>query len=487
MSAPPQGSGGGGLSPSAFLGTFSGSNPSNPANGQWWYRVDTGQLFMNVSGTIMPVQSTGNVTVIASNTTIANADVWNAVLILPGVTLTIYGSIVFHGNVTVLKGATLLSSNPNASSTSPQANGYLFLGYLYLNGTYSIAQYNTDNIWTSITITTANSSNGANPVITGAGTLSAQGGFTINCVITISVSSITGPGTFSLASGATVVLSNNYTFSSSTPSFTGSGTIQIGSGYTLTLNKNVTWSFSITGSGTLSIGSGYTLTVGVNITYSVATITGSGTLAIASGYTLTAGSALTLSVANVSVAGTFNTNSQTLTIPSGATVTWKTTGSVSGGGTLTVNGTFYYYGISLSNSSTCSIPSAPWSLNGTGVALFTSTNSSSGGNTLTLSSTSIATGTQTSSATGTGIAPRIALTSIMGSAAGIYGINAYDSTSSSTPCFQVILAYIGTANTTYSVNFTGVAGQTDTSGDSITVFNCTGSAGTVTLSGTLYA
>jgi hypothetical protein len=54
MSAPPQGfgSGGGGLSPATFLGTYSGSNPSAPANGYWWYRIDLGEIWanMNVAG-----------------------------------------------------------------------------------------------------------------------------------------------------------------------------------------------------------------------------------------------------------------------------------------------------------------------------------------------------------------------------------------------------------------------------------------------------
>jgi len=251
MSIPLQGigggGGGGGLNPSAFLGAFSGSNPSNSTNGQWWYRVDTGQLFMNVNGTIIPIRGTGKVTVIASNTTIANTDVFNDVIVLPGAALTVYGTVLFHGNVTVLNGATLQSSNPNASSSSTQTNNYNFLGTFYLNGTYSIAQYNVDSINASVTISTVASEGGASPTISGAGTLS------------------------------------------------------IPSGITLTLGVNTTWALSaITGSGTLSVASGYTLTVSANATSSVAAITGSGTLSVSSGYTLTLWAGNTLSISNVS-------------------------------------------------------------------------------------------------------------------------------------------------------------------------------------------
>jgi hypothetical protein len=130
---------------------------------------------MNVNGTIMPVQNTGNVTIIASNTTIANSDVYNNVVVLSGATLTIYGNVVFHGSVTVLNGATLQSSNPSASSSSTQTNNYQFLGGFYLNGTYSNAQYNVDNVNTSVALSTVTSEGGANPTMAINGTLYYKG------------------------------------------------------------------------------------------------------------------------------------------------------------------------------------------------------------------------------------------------------------------------------------------------------------------------
>gem|GEM_PF-3465227 len=412
------------------MGTFSGSNPSSPPNGYWWYRVDTGQIWMNVNGTIMPVQGTGSVTIISTNTTIANTDVYNDIIVMNGATLTIYGAVTFHGNVIILNGATLLSSNPNASSSSPATNTYQFLGNFYLNGTYEIAQYNTDNINNSITISTIASAGGANPTISGSGTLS------------------------------------------------------IPSGVTLTVNVATTISVS-----TLSVAG--TLTISANVTVSISTISGAGTLSVSSGYTLTQGAALTISIANISVAGTWANAGYGITIPSGATVSWKTTGSLttaSTAGTLTINGTLYYYGISLTYGvSDPGLPSFPLTLAGTGIGLFTSNNTSSGGNSVSLSNATISAGSNSSSgASGaTGIAPRLILTSISGSAVGKYGLEDYNSGSY---YYQLMLVYIGTANTTYNVNFTGVAGLADVPNSGYTgyVRNASGSAGSITITGTLY-
>ena len=276
MSAPPQGlgGGGGGLSPTTFLGTYSGTNPSSPPNGYWWYRVDTGQIWMNVNGTIMPVQGTGSVTVISTNTTIANTDVFNDIIVTNNATLTIYGAVTFHGNVIVENGATLLSSNPSASSSSPATNTYSFLGNLYLNGTYSIAQYNTDVINNSTTISTIASAGGASPTISGAGTLS-------------------------IASGVTLTTNANTTWSVGNVS--GSGALYVPSGYTLTIGANTAWSIAnVLGPGALSIPSGYTLTVNGNAMWPISTISGAGSLSVASGYALTVWEGNTLSASSVS-------------------------------------------------------------------------------------------------------------------------------------------------------------------------------------------
>ena len=274
MSAP-QGYGtGGGLSPATFLGTYSGSNPSNPANGYWWYRVDLGQIWANVNGIIMPLQNTGAVTIISSNTTIANTDVYNDIIVTNGATLTIYGDVTFHGNVIIENGATLLSSNPNASSSSPATNNYQFLGNFYLNGTYQIAAYNTDNIVNSTTIGTVASAGGASPTISGSGTLS-------------------------IPSGVTLTTNTNTTWSIANVS--GSGALYAPSGYTLTIGANTTWSIAnVSGPGALSIPSGYTLTVNGNAMWPISTISGAGSLSVASGYALTVWAGNTLSASSVS-------------------------------------------------------------------------------------------------------------------------------------------------------------------------------------------
>ncbi len=486
MSAPPQGFGtGGGLSPTTFLGTYSGSNPSNPANGYWWYRVDTGQIWMNVNGTIMPVQGTGAVTIISSNTTIANTDVYNDIIVTNGATLTIYGTVVFHGNVIIENGATLLSSNPSASSSSPATNTYSFLGNFYLNGTYTIAQYNTDVINNSITINTITSAGGASPTISGSGTLNIPSGVTLTLNANATLSGLSGAGTISISSGYTLTLNTNYTITSSSLQFTGSGTLSIGSGYTLTISNNVTWAFSVTGSGTLSVASGYTLTVSANSTWSIANISGSGTLSVASGYRLTQGANMTISIANITVAGTWANAGYGITIPSDATVSWTTTGSLttaSTAGTLTINGTLYYKGISIgyNASSDPGPPSFPLNLAGSGIGMFSTTSTpGSGGNTITLNNTSIAAGSNDGSASAS-TAFHITLTAISGSAVGKYGIIQYSSY-----YYQVALIYIGTANTTYNVNFSA-ASNWEGSGTTY-VRNSSASAGTITLTGTAYA
>jgi len=411
MSAP-QGSGGsgGGLSPTTFLGTFSGSNPSNPANGYWWYRVDLGQIWGNINGTIMPIQNTGAVTIISSNTTIANTDVYNDIIVTNNATLTIYGNVTFHGNVIIENGSTLLSSNPNASSSAPQTNNYQFLGNFYLNGTYEIAQYNTDNILNSITLTTINSSSGTNPTLSGL--------------------------------------------------------------------------------GTLNIGSN-TLTINENVTITVSTIAGSGTLSVSSGYTLTQGASITLSIPTVNIAGTWANAGYGITIPSGATVTVTVTGSfttASTPGTLTVNGTCYWFGAISWNNSSSGLPSFSLSLAGSGIFVGAPSNSNSGGNSISLSNTTLSAGGNNGTlVANSSIYPYSIISSLSGSAVGKYGLGIYDHNAVTYNIF--VLIYIGTANKSFSINskYKFVSNAVDVSGDSSYIYNSSGSAGSITITGTFYA
>jgi hypothetical protein len=199
---------------------------------------------------------------------------------------------------------------------------------------------------------------------------------------------------------------------------------------------------------------------------------------------------MTISISKITVAGTWANAGYGITIPSGATVSWTTTGSLttaSTPGTLTINGTLYYYGITMtSGSSDPGVPSFTLTLAGTGIGLFTSTQSSSGGNSISLNAVALAAGSNSSSTATTtaGVYPRAVLTSLSGSAVGKYvleAVNSYDG------YFQVALVYIGTANTSYSVNFTGVCSNSEAH-SSYTLYarNGSGSAGTITVTGTWY-
>ena len=223
----------GDLQPTMFLGNFSTSDPLSN-NGQWWYRTDLGIILRNVNGNIIPMTTGADLLIIDSNQTIGSTSspttVSQNVIVLNNATLTIEGTIYFQSNVTITKGASLLSSNTLASSTSPQTNNYYFIGNLYLGGTYQISQYNTDNIAYSTTINESNGNSG----------------------------SITGLGTLSVASGLTLTVSNNLTLS--VPTVSGAGTLSVSSGYTVNIN------------GTLSISNivvnGILLYIGPSITAS---------------------------------------------------------------------------------------------------------------------------------------------------------------------------------------------------------------------------
>jgi len=372
--------------------------------------------------------------------------------------------------------------------------------------------------------------------VSGAGTLSISSGYTltIGAKSTFSVSTVSGAGTLSISSGytltfsgsnllpgtltvnGTLALSGNYTLvtnitngtgnlvinsgytltvaSSLTLGFTsvgGSGTLSISSGYTLTIGANTTFSVStVSGSGTLSINSGYTLTISANTTFSVSTVSGAGALSISSGYTLTQGGAITISVANVTVAGTWANAGYGITIPSGSTVVWYTTGSLttaSTAGTLTVNGTCYYYDAGITVQTSNAMPAFILTLAGTGIFMGCLRKIQGAATaSIALSATAISANSEDGSATASGYVPYFSLSSITGSATGKYGLGIYDSTAATYVIF--VLIYIGTANTAFSVSSSQYMNYiaTDTSGHTIYVYNASGSAGTLTLTGTAY-
>jgi len=343
--------------------------------------------------------------------------------------------------------------------------------------------------------------------VSGAGTLSISSGYTltIGANTTFSISTVSGAGTLSISSGytltfsgsnllpstltvsGTLALSGNYTLATNITN--GTGNLVINSGYTLTVASNLTLGFtSIGGSGTLSISSGYTLTIGANTTFSGITVSGAGTLSISSGYTLTQSGAITISVPTVNVAGTWANAGYGITIPSGSSVAWNITGSLTTGttaGTLTVNGTCYYYGAGITAQTSDAVPTFTLTLAGSGIFMGCPT-ATKGTATTSVSYSSTTIPTTTTGGTGSGGIPYFSFSSISGSATGKYGLGTYDSTAG---IFSVwTLIYIGTASTAFSVSSSQYMNYTtaDKSGDTINTHVGNGSAGTLTVTGTLY-
>ena len=260
---------------SSFLGNFSTIDPSSNT-GQWWYRTDLGIILKNVNGITIPMTSGSGVIIVDSNQTIGSTTgqttISENIIVVNNAVLTIQGTIYFQANVTVTNGSKILSSNSLATSTAPQTNNYYFIGNMYLEGVYEIAQYNTDNMAYS----TTNNALGTNGSITGLGTLSILSGITltVNQNLTLSVSTISGSGTLSVG-GNTITINGNVDLSLST--LNGTGNIIINSGYTLTLSNSNSPTFNtISGLGTLSVSSGSILNVSGSL--SVSNIITNGTI-----------------------------------------------------------------------------------------------------------------------------------------------------------------------------------------------------------------
>jgi hypothetical protein len=293
-----------------------------------------------------------------------------------------------------------------------------------------------------------------------------------------------------IVAGATLYVSNNFTFPYYIQNILGDGTLYINSGYTLTIGANTTFSVAtVSGAGTLSVASGYTLTIGANTTFSVATVSGAGTLSVASGCTLTQRAAMTISVSSISVAGTWANAGYGITIPSGATVSWNVSGSIttaSTAGTLTVNGTCYWIGSGITASTSNAQATFTLSLAGTGIFIGAPAGKGTATTVISFSATRINANTSDGSATGTGNIPYYSFSSqaIQGSAVGKYTIGTWDS--SDNIYIGFVLIYIGTASTNFTVSGNFGYIDIDAYGDTIYATNMAGSAGTITLTGKLY-
>jgi len=479
--------------PSGYTLTFSGSNliPSS----------------LTVSGTLSLANNYTLVTNITNPTGTGIISIGSGYTLTVSSNLTVSVSIGGSGTLSIASGYTMTFSGTNLLPSTLTINGTLALLNNYTiptditvpngSGTIDIGSY-TLTIAGNVTIPTS---------ISGTGTVSISSGYTLTVGgnVTYSVSTVSGAGTLIIASGytltfsgstlspttltvsGTLALSGNYTLTTNIPNI--SGSLVINSGYTLTVASNITLAYtSISGAGTLSVSSGYTLTIGSNITFSGITVAGAGTLSISSGYTLTQGGPITLAISTVKIAGTWANAGYNITIPSGSTVTWNLTGSfttASTAGTLTVNGTLYWLQSNLlPKGASSTFPSFPLTLAGTGIMIAGYNFESNAFNTVSLSSTAITAGSTdgSSSASHSGY-EYYNLSAIEGSAVGLYCLATYNGSS----YYQNALIYIGTANTSYSVSTSYYwSNYYDPSSGTIYAANLSGSAGKITLTGTLY-
>jgi len=369
--------------------------------------------------------------------------------------LSVAGTLALSGNYTV-----------PSSLTVPTGAGTLSIGSTY-----------TLTVGTNMTLL---------PGFSNSGTLSVNSGVTLTLNNSYSSGVLAGSGTISIGSTYTLTINAS---STNSLSFAGAGTLSIASGITLTAGGNVTYSVpTVSGTGTLTIASGYTLTVGANSVFSISTVSGYGFLSISSGYTLTQGGNITVSVSRVIVSGTWANAGYGITIPSGSNVLWLIYGSfttASTAGTLTVNGTCSYYGAGITAETSNAVPTFVLTLAGTGIFMGCPTSTQGTATTsIALSSTVIDVNAGFGTATGSGKIPYINLTSVTGSATGKYGLGVYDNSAATYAIFGLI--YVGTASSAFSVSFYINYTTADTSGHTIEVWNASGSAGTITLTGTAY-
>jgi hypothetical protein len=344
------------------------------------------------------------------------------------------------------------------------------------------------------------------------------------CILTIdqnimlpeNITGLAGPGTITINSGVTLYINQNINCTLST--INGNGALQINSGYTFTfsgnnlipsgliangilaLSGNYTLGTSLTnGSGNLQINSGFTLTVSqpstlgytpVNLGFN--SIMGSGTLTIATDYTLQQVNDLVIGVSTVNVNGVWNNAGYNIIVPSGSTVTWVSNSitTASTPGTLIVNGAVFWHGDGVSYQTTDTVPTFLLNLSGTGIFIGNMVMSGSAGSAsaiISLSNTSIGPGSSSvNTTTASGGQPYFTFSMIQGNVIGKYGLGVYDITSNT---FNIwVLIYLG--STSAFTNMSGLYWTGNTagivSGNTVAVHNASGSAGTITLTGTAY-
>jgi hypothetical protein len=198
---------------------------------------------------------------------------------------------------------------------------------------------------------------------------------------------------------------------------------------------------------------------------------------------------MTISISSISVAGTWANAGYEITIPSGTTVSWNVSGSITTAttpGTLTVSGTCYWIGSGITPSTSNAQATFTLSLAGSGIFIGAPAGKGTATTAISFSSTSINANANDGSATGSGKIPYYSFSSqaIKGSATGKYTIGIRDVIANTYQGF--VLIYIGAAFTNFTVSGNFGYTSADALGDTIQAYNMSGSAGTITLTGTLY-
>lgn len=297
-----------------------------------------GTIDINTGGTLtfttgatytstLEIEDTATINTNGQNVTFNGAvrDDGTNVLVKTGTgTLTLSGTNIASGTMTVNQGTLSVASDANLSAGTVTING----GTLAVTG-----------------VTTIN-----NAIALGAsnGTVDASGAASIS-------GNIGGTGSLTKTGNSTLTLAGNNTYSGGTTISAGTvrlsggnalsdtGTVTINAGATLDLNNTSETIGTLAGSGTLAVGSGsITLTSSTASTFT-GSLTGSGTYSVASGVTLkgtgTYSTAVTIqsgaTIAPGNSPGIINTGN--LTLASGSTATMEIDGTAAGTGYDQIN------------------------------------------------------------------------------------------------------------------------------------------------------
>jgi hypothetical protein len=459
--------------PSSLSGLILTSNTTLPPN------ITVGDLYIANGATVtIPANSFLRVTgtlIIDSGSTLTTATSGS------GTTLQVNGAIYVNGTLTLAKSGDLLYAYPalvtiwNATLNVATGATAVVMSGMVVWAPSTITGGGTINLTANMPfacyVTSVGSTNTlGNITITGQGYVLWESSVTISGTVTVSAQAMGQANAFygTRSDAATLTVngflyysppySNTFLIGPATsgqsynPTVTGTGVIWVMSPGTLQLMSNVT----VTGS----------------VSSSAMTIQGTGTLATSASTTLTLNTASSMWVI--------------LSMYGGGSFSWGTSTTLS----VHSSSSAYICG-AVSAGSTDVQLSYPTNVtpSGTGIIFFAVSNTGTGTNGASYSSASAAAGANyTGNMTATGLIPFYLLTSFTASVTGKYTLGIEDTTATTYVTF--LLVYAG-ATSTFSLPpplgvYTGTS-AVDTSGHTIVGRNATGSAGTATISGTLWA